>query len=182
MIALACDHTGIELKKEMMKLLDSMGLEWKDFGTDTAVSCDYPVYGYRAAKAVASGECDRGILICGTGIGIGIDGYGFIVIVVADDLENGHADLSDTLLVNLVEGHVVPDQVAQRNAVNGGLQFLLHVRDQQGQHLLVEHRHLVVAADLHVGQRQQGETLFLPVRSSLKLRCTTSLSPMAIFL
>ena len=61
-----------ELKKEMMKLLDSMGLEWKDFGTDTAVSCDYPVYGYRAAKAVASGECDRGILICGTGIGIGI--------------------------------------------------------------------------------------------------------------
>lgn len=63
MIALACDHTGIELKKEMMKLLDSMGLEWKDFGTDTAVSCDYPVYGYRAAKAVASGECDRGILI-----------------------------------------------------------------------------------------------------------------------
>ena len=42
------------------------------FGTDTAVSCDYPVYGYRAAKAVASGECDRGILICGTGIGIGI--------------------------------------------------------------------------------------------------------------
>ena len=72
MIALACDHTGIELKKEMMKLLDSMGLEWKDFGTDTAVSCDYPVYGYRAAKAVVSGECDRGILICGTGIGIGI--------------------------------------------------------------------------------------------------------------
>ena len=59
MIALACDHTGIELKKEMMKLLDSMGLEWKDFGTDTAVSCDYPVYGYRAAKAVASGECPR---------------------------------------------------------------------------------------------------------------------------
>ena len=72
MIALACDHTGIELKKEMMKLLDSMGLEWKDFGTDTAVSCDYPVYGYRAAKAVASGECDRGILICGTGIGISL--------------------------------------------------------------------------------------------------------------
>ncbi len=116
------------------------------------------------------------------GIGIGIDGYGFIVIVVADDLENGHADLSDTLLVNLVEGHVVPDQVAQRNAVNGGLQFLLHVRDQQGQHLLVEHRHLVVAADLHVGQRQQGETLFFARAFELKLRCTTSLSPMAIFL
>lgn len=72
MIALACDHTGLELKREMMNLLDSMGLTYKDYGTYDASSCDYPVYGYRAAKAVASGECDRGILICGTGIGIGI--------------------------------------------------------------------------------------------------------------
>ena len=72
MIALACDHTSIELKKEIMALLDSMNLEYKDFGTNEAVSCDYPIYGYRAAKAGASGECDRGILLCGTGIGIGI--------------------------------------------------------------------------------------------------------------
>ena len=71
MIALASDHTGIEMKNEIKKLLDEMGLEWKDFGNET-VSCDYPIYGYRAAKAVADGECDRGILICGTGIGIGI--------------------------------------------------------------------------------------------------------------
>jgi ribose 5-phosphate isomerase B len=72
MIALACDHSGIEMKQMIMNLLDEMGLEWKDFGTNEAVSCDYPIYGYRAAKAVASGECDRGILICGTGVGIGI--------------------------------------------------------------------------------------------------------------
>ena len=72
MIALASDHTGIEMKNEIKKLLDSMGLAWKDFGTNETVSCDYPIYGYRAAKAVADGECDRGILICGTGIGIGI--------------------------------------------------------------------------------------------------------------
>ena len=58
--------------EEIMALLDSMNLEYKDFGTNEAVSCDYPIYGYRAAKAVASGECDRGILLCGTGIGIGI--------------------------------------------------------------------------------------------------------------
>ena len=63
MIALACDHSAIELKNEIKKLLDEMGLEWKDFGTNEAVSCDYPIYGYRAAKAVASGECDRGILL-----------------------------------------------------------------------------------------------------------------------
>ncbi len=72
MIALACDHTGLELKQEIAAMLDEMGLEWKDFGTTTHESCDYPVYGYRAAKAVADGVCDRGILICGTGIGIGI--------------------------------------------------------------------------------------------------------------
>ena len=63
MIALACDHTGIELKQEIMKLLDSMNLTYKDFGTNEHASCDYPIYGYRAAKAVADGECDRGILI-----------------------------------------------------------------------------------------------------------------------
>ena len=72
MIALACDHSAFEVKTEIKKVLDELGLEWKDFGTNEAVSCDYPIYGYRAAKAVASGECDRGILLCGTGIGIGI--------------------------------------------------------------------------------------------------------------
>ena len=72
MIALACDHTGLELKEEIKKLLDSLGLEYRDFGTDSHESCDYAVYGYRAAKAVVDGLCDRAILICGTGVGIGI--------------------------------------------------------------------------------------------------------------
>ena len=73
MIALACDHHGIALKQELMKMLDGMGLEWKDFGTGAVNGQDdYPVYGYKAAKAVASGECDRGILLCGTGMGISI--------------------------------------------------------------------------------------------------------------
>ena len=73
MIALACDHHGIALKQELMKMLDDMGLEWKDFGTcDVNSQDDYPVFGYRAAKAIADGECDRGIMICGTGMGISI--------------------------------------------------------------------------------------------------------------
>ena len=59
MIGIGSDHGGFELK-------------YKDFGTYSADSCDYPVYGRAVAKAVASGECDRGILICGTGIGISI--------------------------------------------------------------------------------------------------------------
>ena len=74
MIALACDHAGVALKHEIMKMLDGMGLEWKDYGNydENDRDDDYPIYGYKAAKAVAEGECDRGILICGTGIGIGI--------------------------------------------------------------------------------------------------------------
>ena len=72
MIALACDHSALAMKREVMKLLEEMGLEYKDFGTYTEESCAYPVFGARAARAVASGECDRGIVICGTGIGISI--------------------------------------------------------------------------------------------------------------
>ena len=72
MIALACDHTGVTLKHELMKLLEELGLEWQDFGTESSESCDYPVYGYRAARAVAAGTCDRAILVCGTGVGIGM--------------------------------------------------------------------------------------------------------------
>ena len=74
MIALASDHHGVALKQALIKMLDDMGLAWKDFGTPDANdrSDDYPVYGYKAAQAVASGECDRGILLCGTGMGISI--------------------------------------------------------------------------------------------------------------
>ena len=72
MIAIDSDHGGFELKKEVMAHLDARGLEYKDFGTYSDASCDYPVYGKAVAKAVASGECERGIIICGTGIGISI--------------------------------------------------------------------------------------------------------------
>ena len=72
MIAIGCDHGGFELKKKIMAHLDARGLEYKDFGTYSDASCDYPIYGKAVAKAVASGECERGIVICGTGIGISI--------------------------------------------------------------------------------------------------------------
>lgn len=72
MIAIGCDHGGFELKKKIMAHLDARGLEYKDFGTYSDASCDYPIYGKAVAKAVASGKCERGIVICGTGIGISI--------------------------------------------------------------------------------------------------------------
>lgn len=72
MIAIGCDHGGFELKQEIMKYLDDKGYEYKDYGTYTPDSCDYPVYAKKVAHAILDGECDKGILICGTGIGIGI--------------------------------------------------------------------------------------------------------------
>lgn len=72
MIAIGSDHGGFELKKAVMAHLEKRGLEYKDFGTYTRDSCDYPEYGRAVALAVASGEFERGIVICGTGIGISI--------------------------------------------------------------------------------------------------------------
>ena len=72
MIALGSDHGGYALKMQIIRHLEERGLEYKDFGTYSEASCDYPVFGKAAARAVASGECDRGIIVCGTGIGISI--------------------------------------------------------------------------------------------------------------
>lgn len=72
MIALASDHGGFDLKAAVIKHLEERGLEYKDFGTYDKNSCDYPDFGRAAAEAVAQGVCDRGIVICTTGIGISI--------------------------------------------------------------------------------------------------------------
>lgn len=71
-IATACDHGGLALKNIVIDYLKKEGHEVCDFGTTTMDSCDYPDFGVAAAEAVARGECDRGIVICTTGIGISI--------------------------------------------------------------------------------------------------------------
>lgn len=71
-IALGCDHGGYGLKQEIVKYLNEKGISYKDFGCTDTVSCDYPEFGAAAAKAVALGECEKGIVICTTGIGISI--------------------------------------------------------------------------------------------------------------
>lgn len=70
MIAIGCDHGGYALKQEIIAHLEDRGLDYKDFGCYTDESCDYPVYGRLVGQAVADGECEQGILICGTGLGI----------------------------------------------------------------------------------------------------------------
>ncbi len=72
MIAIGSDHGGFALKQALMKHLEARGFAYRDYGTFSEASCDYPVYAKAVAKAVASGECEKGILICGTGIGVSI--------------------------------------------------------------------------------------------------------------
>ena len=72
MIALASDHGGFKLKEHIKAYLVSRGYECQDFGCDSLDSCDYPIFGAAAARAVAGGTCDRGSVICTTGIGISI--------------------------------------------------------------------------------------------------------------
>lgn len=72
MIAIGCDHGGYELKLEIIKHLKERNIEYKDYGCESDASVDYPVYARKVAEVVVSGECDKGILICGTGIGISI--------------------------------------------------------------------------------------------------------------
>lgn len=71
-IAIGNDHVGVELKQHLIQYLEAKGYEMVNFGTDTPASTDYPIYAERVSRAVVSGECDRGILICGTGLGISI--------------------------------------------------------------------------------------------------------------
>ncbi len=71
-IAIGCDHGALALKNKVVSHLEKRGFEVKDFGTYTLDSCDYPDFAGAAAKAVASGECSRGIVLCTTGIGVSI--------------------------------------------------------------------------------------------------------------
>ena len=93
MIALGCDHAGLDLKLEVMKYLDKNDLEYKDFGTYTHDSCDYPDYARAVAKSILNGECEKGILICGTGIGISITANKFkgIRAALCSDTYSAHA-------------------------------------------------------------------------------------------
>lgn len=72
MIAIGCDHGGYDLKMKVIKHLESQGVACKDVGCNSKDSCDYPLYGRAVGQAVASGECEKGIVICTTGIGISI--------------------------------------------------------------------------------------------------------------
>ena len=93
MIAIGCDHAGLDLKLEVIKYLYENNLSYKDFGTYSNESCDYPDYAEAVAKSVLNHECERGILICGTGIGISIAANKFkgIRAALCSDTYSAHA-------------------------------------------------------------------------------------------
>ena len=87
-VVIGCDHAGLELKLELIALLKEMGVEFLDSGTDNLQSVDYPDFGERVAGAVSSGKVEKGVLICGTGIGMSI---------VANKFPNVRASLCNDL-------------------------------------------------------------------------------------
>ena len=111
MIALACDHGAFDLKQAIMKHLEARGLAYKDFGCYDKSSCDYPDFAAPAAKAVASGECDRGIVVCTTGIGVSI---------TANKVKGIRcALLSDVMSARLTREHNDTNMMALGAAVTG---------------------------------------------------------------
>lgn len=110
-IAMACDHGAVELKNKLKAHLQEKGMEVVDFGTHTTDSCDYPDYIAPAAQAVASGECERGIVLCTTGIGVSI---------VANKIKGIRcALLSDTMTARLTREHNDTNMMALGAGVTG---------------------------------------------------------------
>ena len=97
MIALGCDHAGVQLKAQIAEYLASRGVAYKDYGTYDESSCDYPDYAQKVGEAVVGGEAERGILVCGTGVGISI---------AANKVEGVRAALcSDTFTARMSREH-----------------------------------------------------------------------------
>lgn len=110
-IALGSDHGGYGLKQEVIRYLEEHGYEYQDYGCFSKESCDYPQFGRAAAEAVAKGECDKGIVICTTGIGISI---------VANKVKGIRCALcSDTVTARLTREHNDANMLAMGAGIVG---------------------------------------------------------------
>ena len=118
MIAIASDHGGYQLKEHLKAYLAARGITCEDFGTGSPDSCDYPIFGKAAAQAVAGGRCERGIVICTTGIGISITANKVKGIrcalcgdVLSADLTRRHNDANMLALGAGITGPVLAERI-----------------------------------------------------------------------
>ncbi|HLA50416.1 MAG TPA: ribose 5-phosphate isomerase B [Thermodesulfovibrionia bacterium] len=114
--AIGCDHAGVGLKNEILPILEELAIEWKNFGTDSEESVDYPDFGERVAEEVSKGNFDRGILICGTGIGMSIVANKFTGIRAAlcnDAYSAKMSRLHNDANVLILPGRVIDNEVAK---------------------------------------------------------------------
>ena len=131
-IALGCDHGGYELKQHIIKVLEKLGHEVEDFGCYSLESCDYPDFGAAAARAVAEGKCDRGIVICTTGIGVSI---------AANKVKGIRCALcTDSLQAEMTRRHNDANMMALGAGITGGnlakrmVEIFLHTEFEGGRH------------------------------------------------
>ena len=123
-IAIGCDHGGLHLKQEIKELLSTLGHEVEDFGTHSTESCDYPDIAEPVAHAVVDGAADRGILICGTGIGIGIaaNKIAGVRAALCHDLHFPHMRVGNIIMpIFLRWGNALLDRALQRILLRFGL-------------------------------------------------------------
>ena len=132
MIAIGCDHGGYELKQKILAHLRQRGLEYRGFGCDSTASVDYPVYGKAVAHAVASGKCEKGIVICSTGIGISI---------AANKVKGIRCALcTDSLQAEMTRRHNDANMMALGAGITGGnlakrmVEIFLHTEFEGGRH------------------------------------------------
>ncbi len=114
--AIGCDHAGVGLKNEILPILEELAIEWKNFGTDSEESVDYPDFGEKVAEEVSKGNFDRGILICGTGIGMSIVANKFPGIRAAlcnDAYSAKMSRLHNDANVLILPGRVINNEVAK---------------------------------------------------------------------
>ena len=131
-IALGCDHGGYAMKEDIKKQLEGLGHEVKDCGTYSTESCDYPIFGEAAARAVASGECEYGIVVCTTGIGISI---------AANKVKGIRCALcTDSLQAEMTRRHNDANMMALGAGITGGnlakrmVEIFLHTEFEGGRH------------------------------------------------
>lgn len=114
-IAIGCDHGGIVLKPAILEYLNKQGIEYEDFGTYDTASVDYPVYAEKVANAVAKGGFDKGILLCGTGIGMSMAANkvnGIRAAVLSDEFSAAATAMHNNANILCLGGRVVDEERA----------------------------------------------------------------------